>query len=37
MKVVLSGGNTSNLHTHLQVHHKNEAAVLIRFVNKANN
>lgn len=26
MKVAASGGNTSNLHTHLQGHHKNEAA-----------
>ncbi len=25
-KVAASGGNTSNLYTHLQVHHKNEAA-----------
>lgn len=26
MKVAASGGNTSNLHAHLQAHHKNEAA-----------
>ncbi len=26
MKVAASGGNTTNLYTHLQAHHKNEAA-----------
>lgn len=33
-KVAASGGNTTNLYTHLQAHHKNEAAKMGNAVKK---